>query len=207
MSLSDTENNPSGKWNDLFSKGASYRDLNEAFILDLLDIFLDKNGSRPSAVVDLGCGNGITLSHFAKLNIPAFGIDFSEVGLRQAREYMSSQGLSAEFFVHDLNAFETFKADFPEKSLWLIKFVIAFIKDKKTFLHALKGRMQSNDVCLILTPILREGLVYTKEDKPGIAVQIQEIEAMLSEIFGSFTIFSNEYTGERTRVVGYLIRR
>lgn len=193
------------KWNTLFENGAKYRDLNEIYILDLLDQFEKINGHRPSSIVDLGCGNGETLSKFSSLGIPVIGVDVSNVALDQANKKLAESGLEFSLILHDLDKMETLQIDAPENSLWICKLVLAFIEDKLGFLKNVSKLMKNGDQLLVITPVLREGVNYTNEDKPGIAIKIKEIESLLTETYGNFIVFSNEYLGERGRVVSCLV--
>ncbi|MFA5130337.1 MAG: methyltransferase domain-containing protein [Patescibacteria group bacterium] len=199
------DNPKADKWNGIFSKGTAYRELNEVFILDLLDAFAKISGRKPSAVVDLGCGSGDTLARFTQLGIPVTGVDISNIAIEKAKERLKAVDHDAECILHDLDNIASLKLNAPEGALWMCKLVLAFISDRRAFLENVHVKMKSGDQFLIMTPVLHDEVNYTKEDKPGIAIPIKEIESLLTDIFGSFMIFSNEYTGERMHVISYFV--
>jgi ubiquinone/menaquinone biosynthesis C-methylase UbiE len=201
----ETMNAKATKWNALFDNGAKYRDLNEIYILDLIDQFEKISGHKPASVVDLGCGNGETLSKFSSFGIPVIGVDVADVALDQAKKKLEESGLEFSLILHDLDQMETLRIDVPENTLWICKLVLAFIEDKLGFLQNVRNLMKSGDQLLVMTPVLRVGVSYTKEDKPGIAIGINEIVSLLTDALGGFTIFSDEYLGERGKVVSYLM--
>ncbi|MGD2044079.1 MAG: class I SAM-dependent methyltransferase [Acidimicrobiia bacterium] len=54
--------------------------------------------------IDLGCGTGANVVHLAGLGYDAWGVDFSEVAIRKARERAATAGVAAEFVIGDLTA-------------------------------------------------------------------------------------------------------
>lgn len=73
---------------------------------DLVDL-LDSGRVDPDRfprVVDLGCGTGANVVHLAGLGYDAWGVDFSEVAIRKARERAEAEGVAAEFVIGDLTA-------------------------------------------------------------------------------------------------------
>ena len=59
---------------------------------------------RYPRVIDLGCGTGANVVHLAGNGYEAWGVDFSEVAIRKARERAAAAGVSARFVIGDLTA-------------------------------------------------------------------------------------------------------
>ncbi len=55
-------------------------------------------------VIDLGCGTGANVVHLAGLGYDAWGVDFSEVAIRRARQRAATANVAADFVVGDLTA-------------------------------------------------------------------------------------------------------
>lgn len=60
--------------------------------------FFEKYGEefKGGKVLDLGCGNGRNLRHIAKLGFETHGIDISKEGLKQLKESLEKESLSAD---------------------------------------------------------------------------------------------------------------
>jgi SAM-dependent methyltransferase len=194
------------KWDAVFKDDVKYRDLNEVFVLQLIDEFKASTGIKPAHVVDLGCGNGNTLFKFCARDISVTGIDFSVVALEEAKKKLVSCDGKADFIEADLENLDNVKIEVPAGTLWLCKLVLAFINDRKKFLKNVRDKMKAGDMLLIMTPILHDEIIYQKEDKPGIAIRQNEMGDLMLNIFGSKQVFSNEYTGERGHIVSYLVK-
>ncbi len=195
------------KWDALFQNGAKYRDLNEAFVWQLIEKFKSLSGASLAHVVDLGCGTGDTLLRFAAHGIGVTGIDFSAVALQAAKEKLAASGNRAVFIAADLANLDQVKTTTPTGTLWLCKSVLAFIPDKEKFLQQVRDKMTLGDMLLVMTPVWHDQIVYQPEDKPGIAIRLEEMEQLMSTVFKSPRIFSDEYPGERGHIISYLIKK
>lgn len=205
--MTDLKPAASVKWDSLFAGGAKYRNLNEVFVLDLLDQFETATGHAPTAVIDLGCGDGETLKKFSMRGFPLIGIDFSKVALNLAMSKFKEDESAAMFLFWDLADISRLSIETPEGSLWLCKFVFAFLDEKVSFLRQVHSRMKEGDKFLLMTSVVHKGVVYTPEDKPGIAVEIEMLKKMFVEEFGDVSVFSNEYPGDRGHIVSYLVQK
>ena len=56
--------------------------------------------------IDLGCGTGANVVYLAKQGFESHGVDFSEVGIRKARDRADETGVQAHLVVGDLTADE-----------------------------------------------------------------------------------------------------
>jgi len=155
----------------------------------------------------LGCGTSETLVHFCKFGIPVTGLDFSTVALKKSKTTLAPFGDKISLIQSDLQNFNSTKIKTPPGTLWLCKFVLAFIDNKKKFLQTVRKKMKTGDMFLIVTPVLHNGIEYKKEDKPGIAIDFEELENLMSSVFGNKEIFSDEYFGKREHVVSYLVKK
>lgn len=195
------------RWNAIFEDGTKYRDLNEAFVLQLIKEFESSTGMKPAHVVDLGCGTGDTLTRFCARGIGVTGIDFSMVALKEAKKRLASCDGKFVFIEADLENLDNVKIKTPAGTLWMCKLVLAFIKDRAKFLKNVRDKMNGGDMLFVMTPVLHDEIVYQKEDKPGISIRQDEADALMLTIFGNKQVFSNEYPGERGHVVSYLIKK
>ncbi|MDD2758089.1 MAG: class I SAM-dependent methyltransferase [Patescibacteria group bacterium] len=195
------------RWDAIFDIGTKYRDLNEVFILQLIEEFKSLTGIKLAHLVDLGCGTGDTLARFCKQDIGVTGIDFSAVALKKANLALSSCDSDVFLIEADLENLDKVKIKTTVGTLWLCKFVLAFIKDKAKFLKNVRDKMNKGDAFLLMTPVLHDVINYQKEDKPSIAIRVEEADALLLKIFGNRHIFSNEYQGERGHTVSYLVKK
>jgi SAM-dependent methyltransferase len=57
----------------------------------------------PGRAIDLGCGEGRNAIWLAEQGWQALGVDFSEVGVRKARELAAARGVSVDWLVVDLH--------------------------------------------------------------------------------------------------------
>ena len=85
---------------DLFNKG------NELFDFDTM--LLDRYLTRPGRLIDLGCGTGRHLAHFAGKGFDVTGLDLSEHMLRLASERLEKKGLKADFVHCDMRDLSRF---------------------------------------------------------------------------------------------------
>ncbi|MEK7606601.1 MAG: class I SAM-dependent methyltransferase [Patescibacteria group bacterium] len=164
-------------------------------------------GAEPAHVMDLGCGTGDTLAKFCARGIGVTGIDFSTVALQEAGKRLRACKEKLVLIEADLEHLHSLNMKTPAGTLWLCKLVLAFIKDKTKFLEDVRGKMNVGDMLFVMTPVLHEEILYTKEDKPGIALRLEEADILMSTIFGDKHMFSNEYPGERGHIISYLVKK
>lgn len=74
-----------------------------ADLVDLLQSGRVSPEEYPRAI-DLGCGTGANVVHLAGLGFDAWGVDFSEVAIRKAKERAAGAGVDAHFVVADLTS-------------------------------------------------------------------------------------------------------
>jgi SAM-dependent methyltransferase len=65
-------------------------------LLDLDLRFAERHFAKPARLIDLGCGTGRLLLHFARRGFACVGVDLSEAMLEVAREKAHALGLSIE---------------------------------------------------------------------------------------------------------------
>ena len=70
------------------------------FVLDTQ--ILDKYVTHPQPLIDLGCGTGRHLIHFAKKGIPSFGVDLSTHMIRRTTEKLRTEKLSVRVALANL---------------------------------------------------------------------------------------------------------
>lgn len=175
-------------WDDIFTEGATFTPLNELF-LDALLKTLSTNTEPIKTVVDLGCGTGEAAIKFSKRGYSVQGVDFSDVAIKKAQD----KGENVEFSKMNLDN----PSYIEPKDLVHCRLVFAFIEDKKKFLKFVKNTTKKSGVFVLTTPVLHENIMYTKEDKPHIAVPLAELVALLNAEFSSVRLFDQTYFGER----------
>jgi ubiquinone/menaquinone biosynthesis C-methylase UbiE len=189
------------KWDELFAKGAKYKPLNGEF----LDVILRRAekiiGKKPKTAIDLGCGTGDVVLQFVEKGLTVTGIDFSEVAISKAKNKLTEMNLKAEFIKTDLNNLNLDK----KADIIFCKFVLAFIEDKTKFLKSVKKMMRKNSVFILITPILRESVEYTKEDKPFIAVDLKKLKKLFKENFGKVKILNKDSFAKNGEILSFLI--
>lgn len=74
-----------------------------ADLIDLLQSGAVSPKEYPRAI-DLGCGTGANVVHLAGLGFDAWGVDFSEIAIRKARERAARAGVDSHFVVADLTS-------------------------------------------------------------------------------------------------------
>jgi len=58
--------------------------------------------SKARKLLDLGCGDGLTLAFLAEQGFDVVGIDYSEVGVENAKKRLAEKGKSAKIIVGDI---------------------------------------------------------------------------------------------------------
>lgn len=183
-------------WDEIFNKGVDFSPLNEVFLNTLLDRVENISHKKPQSLLDVGCGTGDTLRKFEARGFDVQGVDYSEVALGKTN-------ISPDRLVlMDLDALDTSKLHAAD--LIMAKLVIAFIKDKETFLKKIQSIMKDDTVFALLTPVLYSNIQYTSEDKLNIAVPFDDINTLLKKIFSKVEIFDHNYFGARGDMVTYL---
>lgn len=74
-----------------------------ADLIDLLESGQVSPEEYPRAI-DLGCGTGANVVHLAGAGFDAWGVDFSEIAIRKAKERAARAGVDAHFIVADLTS-------------------------------------------------------------------------------------------------------
>jgi ubiquinone/menaquinone biosynthesis C-methylase UbiE len=75
------------------------------------DRFYEFSSSRGKTVLDVGCGNGWVLSHFARHGAVTVGVDITEAGVELCRTRFKNQKLKGDFVVGNAEALP-----FPDNS-------------------------------------------------------------------------------------------
>lgn len=104
---------------------------------------------KPKMILDAGCGSGVYLLHFTDFADKIYGIDFSEIACRMARQN-TKQFNNITIKRMDL----TKKLDFQDSSFDFIlcSEVLEHIKDDKFTLSELKRILKPNGLILITGP-------------------------------------------------------
>ena len=87
----------------------------------------------PGRAIDLACGEGRNAVWLAERGWQAVGVDFSEVGLRKARELADSRGVNVEWVAADLL---DYRPDPHAFDLVLVFYLQVPAADRRPILHA-----------------------------------------------------------------------
>jgi SAM-dependent methyltransferase len=80
-------------WNEIFAeRGRFFLEVHE----DIAQISTRLSLLNAGQVLDLGSGSGRHLVHFARLGFSVYGLDESHEGTRLARQWLASEGLTAD---------------------------------------------------------------------------------------------------------------
>jgi len=167
------------RWDKLYNEGAKYKILNEEFLNKLLIEIEKKSKKKPKTMIDLGCGTGDSLIKFIEKGFNVIGIDFSKIALKKAKDSLNKLGFDAKLIQMDLNNLNIGK----QADVIFCKLVLAFIKNKVEFFKKVKTMMYEHSSFILITPVLHKGIKYTKSDKPGIAIDFEELKKLLSDDF------------------------
>lgn len=86
-------------WEQIYVEhGRVFTDVHED-VEGITRLLIDRHAQR---VLDLGCGTGRHLVHFARSGFSAHGVDGSPEAVRLAREWLASEGLHAEIHLQDI---------------------------------------------------------------------------------------------------------
>ncbi len=192
------------KWDLLFKKCVKYKPLNDLFLGKLL-YRLKEITPQLKNVIDLGCGSGESLLKFYKNDFIVTGIDSSIVAIEKAHGLFKKENLNFIFSVGDLE--EITKTINGKFDIIFSKDTYAFIKDKQNFLESVNGLMHTESIFVLITPVLYNGIKYSKEDKPGIATDFNETKNILSKNFDSVEIFHHDYFGNKGDIATFLVTK
>lgn len=105
----------------------------------------------PKEVVDVGCGNGITLQNYRASNHTAklYGIDPSKEGIKLAQQRVPDGRFTTKEYFEDVKKFD----------LVLCLGVAEHVEDLSDFLVYLKGLVKDDGLCYFEVP---HNLVYSK---------------------------------------------
>jgi len=91
--MSDKPIETSPVWDQVFKYEGRYFKMVHEDIPQLSEIFKERNVER---ILDLGCGSGRHVIHFAKQGFEVFGLDHAPTGLAMARDWLANEELSAD---------------------------------------------------------------------------------------------------------------
>lgn len=103
-----------GLWDYVSSErvAAEYDEALAASPLLCLDLrFAEKHFSIPGSLVDLGCGTGRALVHFARRGFNCLGVDLSDAMLNIVRQQAASNRLAIELFKANLVELDSLPAE------------------------------------------------------------------------------------------------
>lgn len=132
------------KWDSFYASATRepFLHLNEERIDGVLKAFPSANSA-----LDIGCGEGQLLEQLGKRGLDAVGIDVSPVALVEAKKRIRGvliEGDFESFVFHDNPTFD----------LIFLKFVIAFIHDKKRLFEKIDSMLNEGGGLVLLTPII-----------------------------------------------------
>lgn len=194
---------PKERWDAVFKEGKDFTSFNEIFIDEVLVPKLSKiEQNTEQKLLDIGCGKGDLMFKMKNRGFIVSGIDASDEAMEVARKLVGDD--EAEIISGDLD--EEALSHFRGKKFDLItmKLVIAFIKDKAEILKEVNNLLKEDGKFLLITPLTRQDITYTKAQTKGIAVDAILIETLLKSTFSKFELIHRDFI-EDNGVVGYYL--
>lgn len=194
--------NPKERWDEVFKQGKDFTTLNVVFLDEELFPRLSSSAvDTPRTFLDIGCGTGDALMKMQERGFAVSGIDASAEAVRIARE---KTGLNEEIVVGDIDAGDLGQFEQNKYDLIFVKLVIAFIKDKESFVKNIRSLLSENGQLLLMTPLVYPDTEYTKPNTKGIAVDAGIIDALLKKNFSKVDLFHKDYLDDNG-VLGYYL--
>jgi 2-polyprenyl-3-methyl-5-hydroxy-6-metoxy-1,4-benzoquinol methylase len=91
----------SGQWRESALPAAIRPETAEPLAREYCRFFTDVLPNRSGRFLEIGCGCSVWLPFFARLGFEIAGLDYSDVGCRQARMILEREGLSAQIYEQD----------------------------------------------------------------------------------------------------------
>lgn len=160
------------KWNAIYSgkiKANNFFQLKESQVLEVLNFFPDAK-----TALDIGCGRGELLSQLENKGIVVTGVDVSSVAIEKARKKSNATLYCANFEIFT----------FPKKikfDLIFVKFVLAYIKNKKDFMIRIVDLLSDKGGLVILSPVMSKQ--KNGREIEEIFVEQELLEKILSQYF------------------------
>lgn len=194
---------PKERWDAVFKEGKDFTTFNEIFIDEVLLPRLSqmKQKTEPT-LLDIGCGKGDLMFKMKKRGFIVSGIDASDEAVRIARELVDESDTAIISGDLDEDALRFFQG--KKFNLITMKLVIAFIKDQAGILREINDLLEDDGKFLLITPLIRQEVTYTKPQTKGIAVDAILIETLLKSSFGKFELIHRDFI-EDNGVVGYYL--
>lgn len=92
-------------YDDVYAKETFYWGTEPNSLCNTTIALLNPTGLEGRRIIDLGCGEGKDIIHFAKYGLLCTGVDISQPGLVKAERWAGSEGLSLELIQADLSTF------------------------------------------------------------------------------------------------------
>ena len=161
-------------WDNALSTNFLYIQFNN----DDIEEFINK-GYIKSQVLDYGCGRGELIKQLVDKGLDVSGIDISNVGLTQVREFVGDRAM---LFHGD------YKSIVGKYNTIIMKLVYAFVEDKDECLKYMNEHLNDGGVLLVQTPVINDGN-RGRVTKPGICVSEDECQ-LLNKYFTSVILVS-----------------
>ena len=156
-------------------------------------------------VLDLGCGTGRHTIALARSGFRVYGIDISEEGIRQTKEWLRQENLEAALEVRDIYKRLPYKENFFDGVISTAVLHHARISKIKKLIIELERVMKPNGVLMIEVPKEKHAHEIHKEIEPGTFVPLVGpekglphhvfTEEELKEFFHNFEILDVHPTG------------
>lgn len=164
---------PTNPWNDMFARDGHVFDTPHEAMPELVEA-LKTHGAR--TVLDLGCGNGRHVVHFARHGFTACGLDSSPEGLRLARSWLESERLSADLRLGSMTDPLPYDAEKFDAVVAVQVIHHARVKQIRSVVAEMARVLRPRGLVFVTVPMLRNQARAFEEIEPGTLVPLDGIE-------------------------------
>ena len=194
--------NTTESWDSTFKEGKDFTSFNEIFLDEILIPALNKSDTTKKQLLDVGCGTGDVLFKMMKRGWNVTGIDGSSEAVRIA---LARTGLGTErILAGDIDQGILDELTGKKFDLITVKLVIAFVKDKKRMISSMKNLLSEHGKLVLISPLIYEGITYTKPNTTGIGVKESELSNILKATFREVDLFHRDFIDDNG-VIGYYL--
>ena len=148
-------------WDKIYKKQGRYFDNSHRDIPKLVNILKKDNAKR---ILDLGCGTGRHVIHFAKEGFEVYGTDISETALTMTGKWLLSENLSAELMIHDLARKLPFADSFFEAVISIQVIHHARIGTIRKVIREIERVLKPRGLIFVTVPIYKGPITDIKKD-------------------------------------------
>ena len=160
-------------WNGVFkTRGKFFTDPHE----DMPDVVTLFDKKKVRKVLDLGSGSGRHVVYLAQHGFSVYGFDKSLVGLDITREWLKSEGLTADLRAGEMTAALPYEDDFFDAVISIQVIHHAVLADIKRIVAEIRRILKTSGLIFITFPSLRNQAREYEEIESGTFVPLDGME-------------------------------